>query len=96
MSMKAAAGEQEGLLAIGHPFFKPKYVGSKGWIGIVIDDDTDWDEVRELVTDSFVVVAPKDPRPHRLQALTVQLGRDGFGAWHRRRRGLGRWVSAEV
>lgn len=59
MTMKAAPGEQQSLLAEGHPFFYPKYVGSKGWIGIVIDDDTDWDEVRELVTDSFRAVAPK-------------------------------------
>ena len=59
MSMKAAPGEQESLLAVGHPFFKPAYVGSKGWIGIVIDDETDWDEVRELVLDSYRAIAPK-------------------------------------
>ena len=59
MTMKAPPGEQELLLAEGHPFFYPKYVGSKGWIGIVIDDATDWEEVRELVTDSFRVIAPK-------------------------------------
>jgi predicted DNA-binding protein (MmcQ/YjbR family) len=59
MSMKAAPDEQESLLAVGHPFFKPAYVGSRGWIGIVIDDDTDWDEVRELVLDSYRAIAPK-------------------------------------
>jgi hypothetical protein len=34
-----------------------------GWgrdaVGMVLDDDTDWDEVGELVTDSFCVMAPK-------------------------------------
>lgn len=59
MSMKAAPGEQDSLLAIGAPFFKPKYVGSKGWIGIVISEDTDWDEVEELVIDSYIAIAPK-------------------------------------
>ncbi len=59
MSMKAAPGEQELLLAVGHPFFRPKYTGSKGWIGVVIDDDTDWDEIGELVADSFCTIAPK-------------------------------------
>ena len=49
MTMKAAPGEQESLLAEGHPFFFPKYVGSKGWIGIVIEGDTDWSEIAELV-----------------------------------------------
>jgi predicted DNA-binding protein (MmcQ/YjbR family) len=59
MSMKAAPGEQDSLLAVGHPFFRPAYVGNRGWIGVVIDEATDWDEVRELVTDSFVAIAPK-------------------------------------
>lgn len=59
LTMKAAPGEQEALLAAGHPFFRPSYTGNKGWIGIVIDGDTDWDEVAELVTDSFCTIAPK-------------------------------------
>jgi predicted DNA-binding protein (MmcQ/YjbR family) len=28
-------------------------------MGMVVDGDTDWDEVRELVTESFCVLAPK-------------------------------------
>ncbi len=59
MSMKAAPGEQEQLLATGHPFFRPRYTGNKGWIGILVDDGTDWTEVAELVTDSFCTIAPK-------------------------------------
>ena len=59
MSMKADRDEQPLLLARGEPFFKPRYVGSKGWIGIYIDDDTDWDEVAELVEDSYRLIAPK-------------------------------------
>ncbi|MDH3706082.1 MAG: MmcQ/YjbR family DNA-binding protein [Acidimicrobiia bacterium] len=58
-SMKAAPGEQEVLLAEGHPFFFPKYVGSKGWIGVELGDDTDWDEIAELVEDSYRAIAPK-------------------------------------
>jgi hypothetical protein len=26
---------------------------------MVLDDDTDWEEVRELVTESYCVLAPK-------------------------------------
>jgi predicted DNA-binding protein (MmcQ/YjbR family) len=59
MSMKAAAGEQQSLLATGHPFFLPKYVGSKGWIGIEIDVATDWEEIAELVEDSYREIAPR-------------------------------------
>ncbi len=57
--MKAAPGEQESLLAEGEPFFLPAYVGSKGWIGIHVDGDTDWRAVAELVVDSYREVAPR-------------------------------------
>lgn len=59
ITMKAAPGEQASLLAQGPPFFRPKYVGNRGWIGIVIDDETDWAEVEELVLDSYLAIAPK-------------------------------------
>ena len=59
ITMKAAPGEQESLLAEGEPFFLPKYVGSKGWIGIHVDDETDWREIAELVVDSYREIAPK-------------------------------------
>lgn len=58
-TMKAAPGEQESLLAEGEPFFFPKYVGSKGWIGVRLDDETDWRAIAELVIDSYREVAPK-------------------------------------
>lgn len=59
VTMKAAPGEQESLLAEGEPFFSPKYVGSKGWIGIHVDDETNWHEVAELVADSYREIAPR-------------------------------------
>ncbi|MGI9604214.1 MAG: MmcQ/YjbR family DNA-binding protein [Acidimicrobiales bacterium] len=59
MSMKAAPGEQDVLLAEGHPFFMPKYVGSKGWIGVELDTNTEWPEIAELVEDSYRAIAPK-------------------------------------
>jgi predicted DNA-binding protein (MmcQ/YjbR family) len=59
VTMKAAPGEQEALLAEGEPFFLPKYVGSKGWIGLRVDEDTDWNEVAELVADSYREIAPR-------------------------------------
>ena len=59
MAMKAEPGEQESLLAEGYPFFYPKYVGSKGWIGVHLTADTDWDEIAELVEESYRVIAPR-------------------------------------
>ena len=58
MTCKAKA-EQEALLAIGDPFFYPSYVGSKGWIGVRLGPDTAWDEIAELVEDSYRATAPK-------------------------------------
>ena len=39
-------------------FFVPKYVGSKGWVGIRLDGDPDWTEVAETVEDSYRMIAP--------------------------------------
>jgi predicted DNA-binding protein (MmcQ/YjbR family) len=59
VTLKAPPGEQRILLETGHPFFRPRYVGSKGWIGIHLDADTDWSEIAELVEDSYRLIAPK-------------------------------------
>ncbi len=59
LTMKAAPGEQESLLAEGHPFYVPAYVGSRGWIGIRVDEGTDWRMIAELVADSYREIAPR-------------------------------------
>ena len=38
-------------------FFHPMYLGVSGWVGLVLDDDTDWDEVAELVETSYRLTA---------------------------------------
>ena len=57
LAFRSAGEELEMLLHTGHPFHV------LGWgrdaIGLVIDDGTDWDEVRELITESYCVIAPK-------------------------------------
>ncbi len=40
-------------------FFRPPYVGPSGWLGVRLDCDVDWDEVRGILTDSYRKVAPK-------------------------------------
>lgn len=59
VTLKAPPGEQRILLESGHPFFRPRYVGTKGWIGVHLDDKTDWSEIAELVEDSYRLIAPK-------------------------------------
>jgi len=58
---KALPGENNALVA-GHPrkFYLPAYVGPRGWVGLRLDrGKIDWDEVRDLVTASYLQVAPK-------------------------------------
>jgi hypothetical protein len=40
-------------------FFVPPYVGGRGWIGIRLDVDPDWEEMAGIVEDAYRVVAPK-------------------------------------
>ena len=56
--LRADPGEREALLSIGHPFFAPRRARSDR-IGVWLTSDTDWEEVRELVTESYRVLAPK-------------------------------------
>jgi len=38
----------------------PAYIASKGWVGLRLDvGEVDWDEVKELVTHRYLLVAPK-------------------------------------
>jgi hypothetical protein len=54
---RAEGEELEMLRNTGHPFFAMTWGHSA--IGMVLTSDTDWDEVRELLTESFCVLAPK-------------------------------------
>jgi hypothetical protein len=40
-------------------FYKPPYVGTRGWIGVNLDVPVDWDEIALLVEDAYRCVAPK-------------------------------------
>lgn len=59
----APPGAQEELVAAEPDrFFRPPYVGHRGWLGMRLDVEAggpDWDEVREVVTDAYRLIAPK-------------------------------------
>jgi predicted DNA-binding protein (MmcQ/YjbR family) len=55
--LRASPEERKALLSTGHPFF-PSRAGH-GRIGVVLTGDTDWEEIRELVTESYRILAPK-------------------------------------
>jgi hypothetical protein len=40
-------------------FFRPPYVGVRGWLGVYLDvADLDWDEIAAIVEDAYRTVAP--------------------------------------
>ena len=57
----APPGVQEELIAADPVrFYRPAYVGGRGWLGVYLDvPGVDWDEIAELVTDSYRLTAPK-------------------------------------
>jgi hypothetical protein len=54
--LRAGPDEREALLSIGHPFFASR--AGRDRIGVLLTD-TDWEEIRELVTESYRILAPK-------------------------------------
>ncbi len=61
LSVRAPKGENETLVASDPDvFFLPPYVARHGYVGIYLDRPTvEWDEVDELVTEAYILVAPK-------------------------------------
>jgi len=57
LTFRSPGGEIEALVASGHPFYKPAWGADV--VGMVLDGDTDWDELAELLTESYQVLAPK-------------------------------------
>jgi hypothetical protein len=56
----APQGAQERWIALDDGrFFRPPYVGGRGWIGVYLDVEQDWDDIAEIVGDAHAVVAPK-------------------------------------
>jgi predicted DNA-binding protein (MmcQ/YjbR family) len=60
MWCKAPPGAQ-GVPVASNPerFFVPPYVGHHGWVGAWFDVELDWDEIADLVEESYRMTAPK-------------------------------------
>ena len=56
----APAGVQEELVETEPArFFRPPYVGHRGWLGVRLDGRVDWTEIDEICRDAYRVIAPK-------------------------------------
>lgn len=61
VTCKVAPGDNQ-LLAQAQPerFYLPAYIASRGWVALRLDrGEIDWEEVRELLHDSYRRIAPK-------------------------------------
>jgi hypothetical protein len=63
VAFHAAAPEGvQGSLITSEPerYFRPPYVGHRGWVGVWVDvDDIDWARVEGIIEDAWRQVAPK-------------------------------------
>jgi hypothetical protein len=56
----AAPGAQEALVAAApQRFFRPPYVGSRGWLGVRLDAGLDEGDLEVICEDAFRTVAPR-------------------------------------
>jgi predicted DNA-binding protein (MmcQ/YjbR family) len=57
VTFRSSGEELHTLSHAGRPFFKPVWFADI--VGLVLDDDIDWGDVAELVTESYRLLAPK-------------------------------------
>jgi hypothetical protein len=67
LTFESAGAELDALSSAGPPFFRPRWRATV--LGMALGAGVDWDEVAELVTESYRLLAPKklgrllDPPP---------------------------------
>ena len=66
ITFRAEADEVMAFEHLGAPYFRAGW--GRNVVGLLLDDDTDWDELAELLTDSYCLQAPaaladRVPRP---------------------------------
>jgi predicted DNA-binding protein (MmcQ/YjbR family) len=78
LAFRSEGEELEALRNAGHPFLVPGW--GRNALGMVLDDTTEWDEVRDMLTDSYCAMAP-----HKLVALIERPDEDDGVSPHLRR-----------
>jgi YjbR len=57
VTFRSSGAELHALRGAGHPFFGPRWRADE--VGIVLEAGVDWDEVGELITESYCLLAPQ-------------------------------------
>ena len=55
--LRAGPDERQALISLGHPFFASR--AGRDRIVVLLTGDTSWEEIGELVTESYRILAPK-------------------------------------
>ena len=56
ITFRAEPDEVVAFEHMGDPYFRASWGGNV--VGLLLDDDTDWEELAELLTDSYCIQAP--------------------------------------
>lgn len=60
MWVAAPPGAQEALIGSNPArYYRPAYVGHRGWVGMRLEGAVDWDEVEGIIEDAYRTIAPK-------------------------------------
>jgi hypothetical protein len=59
--LRAAPDGAQAALVESAPdrYYRPPYVGHRGWLGVRLDIAVDWNEIAEVVEDAYRAVAPE-------------------------------------
>jgi predicted DNA-binding protein (MmcQ/YjbR family) len=57
LTFQSSGDELLALSNVGYPYFRPPW--RPGIVGMFVDDAADWEEIAELVTESYCLLAPK-------------------------------------
>jgi hypothetical protein len=57
VTFRSDGDELAALVGTGLPFYKPRWHPQV--VGMVVEPDADWDEIAELLTESYCLLAPK-------------------------------------
>jgi hypothetical protein len=57
LTFRSSGDELAALVGTGHPFYKPRW--HPQIVGMVVEPDADWDEIGELLVESYCLRAPR-------------------------------------
>ena len=58
--LAAPEGMQQALVeSAPEHYFRPPYVGHRGWLGVRLDRALDWEAIAGAIEDAYLTVAPK-------------------------------------